>query len=135
MYYSKTAAGFFCKSIHGGDIPADSVEISDEQYILLLDGQSSGKIIEADKSGVPVLRDSILPSKRDLVDAELSTCFAQASREIEVLGDAVALGMATQSESDAYTSWRHYRVLLSRVKSDPAYPDVALPEQPKKVVL
>ena len=40
---------------------------------------------------------------------------AEASQHITVLGDAVELGMATEAEQTAYTAWRQYRVLLSRL--------------------
>ena len=67
-------------------------------------------------------------------DAAVSAGMAEAARQIAVLQDAVDLGMATDAEAQAYTEWRRYRVLLSRVLSDPAYPDVTLPQQPAKVL-
>ena len=67
-------------------------------------------------------------------DSAVAVGMSVAARQIAVLQDAVELGMATQAESDAYTAWRRYRVLLSRAQSDPAYPDVVLPVQPEKVV-
>ena len=67
-------------------------------------------------------------------DAAVSAGMAEAARQIAVLQDAVDIGMATDAEAQAYTEWRRYRVLLSRVKSDPAYPDVTLPTQPENVV-
>lgn len=73
-------------------------------------------------------------AKRFAIDGSVVSGMAEAARQIAVLQDAVDLGMATQAESTAYTEWRRYRVLLSRVNSDPAYPNVTLPEQPPKVV-
>lgn len=67
-------------------------------------------------------------------DAAVAAGMAEAARQIAVLQDAVDLGMATDQEAQAYTDWRRYRVLLSRVQSDPAYPDVTLPQQPAKVL-
>ena len=67
-------------------------------------------------------------------DASVSAGMSEAARQIAVLQDAVDLGIATQQESDAYTAWRRYRVLLSRVQSDLAYPNVQFPEQPAKVL-
>ena len=66
-------------------------------------------------------------------DAAVAAGMAEAARQIAMLQDAVDLGMATDQEAQAYTDWRRYRVLLSRVQSDPAYPDVTLPDQPGKV--
>ena len=67
-------------------------------------------------------------------DAAVAAGMAEAARQIAVLQDAVDLGMVTDAEAQAYTDWRRYRVLLSRVESDPAYPDVTLPQQPAKVL-
>ena len=67
-------------------------------------------------------------------DAAVTSGMAEAARQIAVLQDAVELDIATAAEAAAHTAWRKYRVLLSRVQSDPAYPNVVLPEQPEKVV-
>lgn len=67
-------------------------------------------------------------------DAAVTSGMAEAARQIAVLQDAVDLSIATDAEAAAHAAWRRYRVLLSRVPQDPAYPSVALPEQPEKVV-
>lgn len=67
-------------------------------------------------------------------DANVATGMAVASGQLAVLQDTVELGIATQAEMDAHTEWRRYRVLLSRLKSDPSYPNVAFPLQPEKVI-
>ena len=67
-------------------------------------------------------------------DAAVAAGLAEAARQIAVLQDAVDIGMATDAEAALYTDWRRYRVLLSRVQSDPAYPNVVLPKQPAKVL-
>lgn len=67
-------------------------------------------------------------------DAAVAAGMTEAARQIAVLQDAVDLGIATDAEAAGYTAWRKYRVLLSRVQSDPAYPAVDLPAQPAKVV-
>ena len=38
-------------------IPLDAVEITDEQWVLLLEGQTQGKLIVGDANGMPVLQD------------------------------------------------------------------------------
>ena len=53
MYFK---GGFFDDS-YGGFVPEGAVEISQDKYIELLNGQSQGKQIIADKSGNPVLID------------------------------------------------------------------------------
>jgi len=57
MLYSKLTSGFYTKEIHGGNIPADAVEITQEEYRSLLAGQAAGKRISADADGKPILTD------------------------------------------------------------------------------
>lgn len=56
MLYSPSRQGFYHPSI-STDIPADAKEISDENYSILLKGQSEGKMISSDSAGSPVLID------------------------------------------------------------------------------
>ncbi|MFY3433895.1 hypothetical protein ACOTI9_14710 [Achromobacter mucicolens] len=57
IYFSASPVGFYREDIHGADIPANAVGISEERYIELLSGQESGKLITADENGQPVLVD------------------------------------------------------------------------------
>lgn len=54
IFYSASAQGFFNSTLHS-TIPPDAVEIPKKKYDALLKGQSEGKIIQTDDSGVPVL--------------------------------------------------------------------------------
>lgn len=65
MFYSAKTQGFYSREIHGDNIPADAVSISDADYNDLLDGQSSGKRIVPDANGRPVLADPPPPSQSD----------------------------------------------------------------------
>ena len=53
MYFKD---GFFDDS-YGGFVPEGAVEISQDKYLELLNGQAAGKQIIADKTGNPVLID------------------------------------------------------------------------------
>lgn len=55
MYYSQTTGGFYSKEIHGSNIPSDALEITDDVYTALLEGQSRGLLIQADHTGMPEL--------------------------------------------------------------------------------
>lgn len=55
--YSASTGGFYDAAIHGDNIPADAVEITIEEHAALLEGQSQGKMIQADANGRPVLVD------------------------------------------------------------------------------
>ena len=58
-FYSAQAGGFYDSNIHGGNIPAQAVGISDTLHKELLDGQSKGKCIVPDDKGYPTLRDPL----------------------------------------------------------------------------
>lgn len=66
MFYSKSTGGFYATEIHGDSAPSDAVEITSEQHAALLEGQSQGKIIAADKNGKPVLKDPPPPTAEEL---------------------------------------------------------------------
>ena len=53
MYFKD---GFFDDS-YGGFVPENAIEISQDKYLELLNGQAAGKQIIADKTGTPVLID------------------------------------------------------------------------------
>lgn len=61
MLYSQSTGGFYDRSIHGDNIPTDTVEITAAEHASLLAGQSAGKQIAAGANGKPVLVD---PPKR-----------------------------------------------------------------------
>lgn len=57
MLYSESTKGFYNKAINGKNIPIDAVEIIDAEYMLLLDGMSSGKRLISNDEGYPFLVD------------------------------------------------------------------------------
>lgn len=63
LYYSQSTSGFYSKDINGDNIPQDAVELSEEEYRALLEGQSKGKRIVSDLNGLPSLADSPLPTE------------------------------------------------------------------------
>lgn len=67
MKYAKSTNGFYDEAIHGNNIPADAVEITTEEHQVLLEGQSQGKIISADKNGKPVLKDPPPPTPEQII--------------------------------------------------------------------
>lgn len=55
-YFNPDDMAFYSDELYS-NIPSQAVPLSDEQYIALLNGQSQGKQIIADKTGYPVLID------------------------------------------------------------------------------
>lgn len=66
MFYAKSTGGFYDPTIHGDNIPADAVEITEEQHNELIEGQSQGKRIVADENGFPVLADPPAPTASEI---------------------------------------------------------------------
>jgi hypothetical protein len=60
MFYSKSTNGFYSLEIHGESMPEDVLEITEEQYVALFDGQANGKKIVAGDDGLPTLSDDAI---------------------------------------------------------------------------
>lgn len=76
MYYKN---GFF-DDADGGFVPESAVEISQDKYIELLNGQSQGKQIIADKTGNPVLIDP-QPSAAHVLNLDTLTWEISAEKQ------------------------------------------------------
>lgn len=57
MRYSASTNGFYAEDIDYASVPNDCLEISDEDYVYLINGQASGNEIipDPDKHGYPKL--------------------------------------------------------------------------------
>ncbi len=60
MFYSPQTQGFYSSEIHGEDMPADVVEITEERHVELLEGQAAGQRIIPGDDGYPVLADRVV---------------------------------------------------------------------------
>ncbi|EOW3497626.1 tail fiber assembly protein [Escherichia coli] len=128
--YSKLTGGFYDVEINGDDIPQDAVEITEDAWMALLNGQAAGKIISPDDNGLPVLTDPPPLTQQELIaQAELKKreLRIKADTEISWRQDAVDAGIATEEETAALSEWKKYRVRLMRVDTSKA-PDIKWPE-------
>lgn len=57
-YYSKTTGCTYLPSVHGKDMPADAVPISDEIYSRVIANPEPGKVRSHDAKGLPILIDA-----------------------------------------------------------------------------
>lgn len=131
-YYSASSKGFYSKEVHGSNIPDDAVEITDDEWLSLLEGQSEGKIISSDSNGRPILIDQPAPTKDELISMgikEKERLIAEATVKIAPFQDAEDLDMATPEEKSSLMAWKKYRVLLNRVDTSLA-PDITWPQPP-----
>lgn len=81
-YFNKLDGGFYIKGIH--QIKDDFVQISEEKYIELLNGQSQGKQIVSNSKGDPVLTEPP-PTKYHEWDGEQWTVSPEKQAEIKLL--------------------------------------------------
>jgi hypothetical protein len=59
-YFHANPVAFYSSDIHD-TIPEGAVEITDEKWLELLDGQSKGQVIAADETGQPILQEPAPP--------------------------------------------------------------------------
>ncbi|EMO4627637.1 tail fiber assembly protein [Enterobacter kobei] len=131
-YFSKAELGFYCDEVNES-IPADAVEISEEFYFSLLEGQSTGKVIGSNVEGIPFLTDPPEPTAEELVaqaEETRTVLMKEANARILPLQDAFDLGLETDEEKQLLLAWKKYRVLLNRVIASNA-PDIIWPDKPE----
>jgi hypothetical protein len=101
MYFANSTRGFYASDIHGDAIPADAVEISDDQYVALLDAQAQGKEIIGDVNGAPMATDpSTLLTVGQAQTAQISVLSAACQAAITAGFSSSALGTAHTYPSD-----------------------------------
>lgn len=69
FYYSKSTRGFYSSDVHAEDIPPDAVEITDDYYQQLLEGQYNGSTIVPNVNGYPILEAPPPITKEQTVEA------------------------------------------------------------------
>lgn len=105
MYFKD---GFFDDS-YGGFVPEGAVEISQDKYIELLNGQSQGKQIIADKTGYPVLIDP-QPSAAHELNRDTLTWVISAEKQTALLAETQTRLIANIDEHAAkiYSTWTRF---------------------------
>jgi hypothetical protein len=97
---------------------AASVEITDDEWLALLDAQSKGKLISIGSDGQPVISDRPAPSAVEIAADNAGTrdaLLSKAAIAIAPLQDAVDLDEATAEETALLKLWKQYRVAVNRV--------------------
>ena len=108
--------------------PEDAVEISEELYNSLLEGQSRGKVIASGRDGKPLLSDPVIDHTA-MAEAEKSRLGSKAEEMILPLQRAVKYGIASEEEMARLKEWEIFSVELSRVDTSLA-PEKEGPEPP-----
>lgn len=132
-FYSASTNGFYSEEMNGDTIPEDAIEITDDEWGALLDGQSQGKLISSDKKGRPVLKDYPAPTAEQLAvmaASEKAKLLALATIAIDPLQDAADLEIATDKEAASLKAWKTYRVMVNRIDTSKA-PNIDWPKAPE----
>ena len=105
MYFKD---GFFDDS-YGGFVPESAVKISQDKYIELLNGQSQGKQIIADKTGNPVLIDP-QPSAAHVLNLDTLTWNISPEKQAALLAETQTRLIANIDEHAAkiYSTWTRF---------------------------
>lgn len=133
-FWSEKENGFYPESMKAlyenspDGWPGDAVEISEELYNSLLEGQSRGKVITSGSDGKPLLSDPVI-NHTALAEAEKSRLGSKAEEMILPLQRAVKYGIASEEELQSLKEWEIYSVKLSRVDTSLA-PEIEWPEPP-----
>lgn len=132
FFFSKMTQGFYNDSIHGGNIPPDAIEITDDHYAELLSAQECGKRITTDENGFPIAIDQPAPVR---TVTSLLAEIAAKRWEVETGGITVAASQiktdrASQSQLNiAYTSLKSGLIADTRWKdADGLFTNVTLAE-------
>ncbi|OBX85148.1 MULTISPECIES: hypothetical protein [Haemophilus] len=105
MYFKN---GFF-DDTDGGFVPESAVEISQETYLELLNGQAQGKQIITDKTGYPVLIDP-QPSAAHVLNLDTLSWEVLAEKQTALLADTQTRLIANIDEHAAkiYSTWTRF---------------------------
>lgn len=129
--YSPSTGKFYDRRVASeGVIPEDAVEVAEDDYEALFDGQAQGQVIAADASGRPVLASPPPPTSAELVTANTAVrreLLSDAGQEIILMQDAVDLGQADDATVALLAQWKAYRIAVGQVDLStgaPAWPPV-----------
>ncbi|CAD0266331.1 phage tail protein [Pseudomonas veronii] len=126
-FYSKTTEVTYLEGLHP-EMPADSVEISDEVFMRVIANPDPSKVRSHDNKGFPVLIDRPAPTMEELAeperrwrDAELSMTDRLVARHRDEVDD----NSATTLAEDQYKGLQAYRSALRDWPEAKAFPDSA----------
>ena len=88
MIYSSSTGGFYDTAVHGDSIPTDAVEISQEKYEALFQGQRDGMVIVSDDNGYPMLSSPPTEDPAALAKIALDNKVQIATQQIAIIKPA-----------------------------------------------
>lgn len=117
MFYSKSTGGFYTPEIHGDNIPADAVEITEAEHAALIEGQGKGKRIVADESGRPILQDPPPPTAEQIMARLKARVQLWLDEQARALGYDDIRSAVTYAEESAVPQFQQEGRALRRLRS------------------
>lgn len=116
-FYAPSTNGFYRDDLHPVEkIPADAVEISEEEFTDLIDGQATGEKMIGNDTGFPTLLDPQLPS-----DEELEAKSRTQRDLLLARSDWTQLPDAALSDEEK-AAWTTYRQALRDITDQSLFP-------------
>lgn len=131
-FYSKSTNGFYISEMNGDKTPDDSVEITHDEWLSIMEGQSKGMVVSSDEKGKPTLTNPPeKTSEQYISEAEMKkiSLLELAVSKKSPLQDAVDIGKATDYEIALLEKWKQYSVAVNRIDTSIA-PDITWPAYP-----
>jgi hypothetical protein len=117
VFYSKTTGGFYTAEIHGDNIPADAVEITEAEHAALIEGQSKGQRIVADANGRPILQDPPPPTAEQIMSRLVSRVKFWLDSQARALGYDDIKSAVSYAEEPAVPQFQQEGQALRRLRS------------------
>jgi hypothetical protein len=128
---SGAITAYYALGVPPADLP--SVELTDEQYRAMLEGESTGKLPGIDASGNPVLLEPPEPAGDELAElmrAQRNAAITATDWIVARQQDELALGVATTLTAEQYATLLAYRKTLRDLPDSASWPGVELPAVP-----
>jgi len=135
VFFCSVNSAFYDDDIYGDQLPKNAVEISADLHQALLDAQSMGKQIVADKNGQPMAADRPGPTYEQQVERERfwrDTELVRTDMFVTRHRDELDAGRATTLTEQMYQQLQRYRLALRDWPDQDSFPDEVLrPKAPK----
>ncbi|HAN8704343.1 TPA: tail fiber assembly protein [Escherichia coli] len=130
-FYSETTNGFYITGIGEQERPDDAVEITEEQWVSLREGQANGLVITMDENNQPVLTEPVIDYIA-IANAHLEYLVDQANDYMnsKQWPGKAAMGRLKDTEKEQYNLWLDYLDALEAVDTSSA-PDINWPLSPE----
>ncbi len=117
VFYSPTIGGFYTREVHGDNIPADAVEITEAEHAALIEGQSKGQRIVADANGRPILQDPPPPTAEQIMSRLGARVRSWLDEQARALGYDDIKSAVSYAEEPAVPRFQQEGQALRRLRS------------------